>query len=271
MHVVSNAKARLAQRCSWARTVCASVCVRGGELRRRGRLARLDKNHDSASAPPSEPSVTVVNNQGAPGKQETKTKTEAQQNPEKTPWGDVPTWLLVGVGIVAAYIGLQTLADIKKQTKNTRLSAIAARNNAKAALLSAKALVNAERAWIDVGLKNLRGLYVEFSAINYGKTPAQITDHYLKWAFPPSIVNLPSAEELFPTTIEGTVTHNRLLAPAPGDEWWTFDTLNGSVSFGVECVNKLRAREDGSHTLRRGALPRYRWLAAARKYFLLLL
>jgi hypothetical protein len=69
---------------------------------------------------------------------------------EKPPWWDVAwaTWVLVAVGIVAAYIGLQTLADIRKQTKNTEITAEAARQSADAALRTAKTLIKAERSWI---------------------------------------------------------------------------------------------------------------------------
>jgi hypothetical protein len=98
---------------------------------------------------------------------------------EIPPWWDVAwsTWALVVVGIVAAYIGLQTLADIKRQTN---------------------ALISGNRSWITVevekvpgvgGLMDGRGtemgvgpVHTESTAFrariicrNDGKTPAWIT------------------------------------------------------------------------------------------------
>src|SRR5258708_16107666 len=60
-------------------------------------------------------------------------------SPEIPPWWDVAwsTWALVAVGIVAAYIGLQTLADIKRQTN---------------------ALISGNRSWITVDVEKVPGL-----------------------------------------------------------------------------------------------------------------
>jgi hypothetical protein len=66
---------------------------------------------------------------------------------QRPPWWDVAwsTWALVGVGVVAAYLALRTLSDIREQTKNTKVAA-------DAALLNAQAVINAERAWLMVDL-----------------------------------------------------------------------------------------------------------------------
>ncbi len=99
---------------------------------------------------------------------------------EKPPWWDVAwaTWALVVVGIVAAYIGLQTLADIKKQTQG---------------------FINDGRSWIMVEVqpipgagpifdgktvsRGIRDIVAENTAFtariickNDGKTPAWITE-----------------------------------------------------------------------------------------------
>ncbi|MGB2898199.1 MAG: hypothetical protein WBB89_02965 [Candidatus Acidiferrum sp.] len=99
---------------------------------------------------------------------------------EKPAWWDVAwsTWVLVAVGIVAAYIGLQTLVDIKKQTQ---------------------ALINDGRSWIMVEVqpipgagpifdgktvsRGIRDIVAENTAFtariickNDGKTPAWITE-----------------------------------------------------------------------------------------------
>jgi hypothetical protein len=87
---------------------------------------------------------------------------------EKSSCGDVPTWLLVVVGAVAAYLALCTLDDLKKQTKNTETAA-------DAALLNAQSIINAERAWIDGGIVEaineskelIEKIYGENDAIEY--------------------------------------------------------------------------------------------------------
>lgn len=58
-------------------------------------------------------------------------------------WGDVPTWGLFAVGVATAWIALRTLRDIRKQTSNAEVTATAA-------LESARAVVQSERAWIVV-------------------------------------------------------------------------------------------------------------------------
>ena len=73
--------------------------------------------------------------------------------PEEPPWWDVAwsTWALVGVGVATAYIAIKTLRDIKKQTKNTEIAALAALRNA-------EAVINAERSWIMVELERVPGM-----------------------------------------------------------------------------------------------------------------
>jgi len=78
----------------------------------------------------------------------------------KIEWGDVPTWLLVVVGGAAAWIALRTLNDIREQTRNTAVAAGAAQKSADAALLNARAVINAERAWVLVELEPVPGFSV---------------------------------------------------------------------------------------------------------------
>jgi hypothetical protein len=90
---------------------------------------------------------------------------------------------------LAAYIALSTLTDIREQTKNAKISAIAA-------LKSSEAVMNAERAWVMVSLEwqNTRGLIntssgsrgentnfaVRLVCTNQGKTPAWITEKRIR-------------------------------------------------------------------------------------------
>ena len=94
--------------------------------------------------------AVVIDQQSADEKKDT-AKTNSKKPPEKPPWWDVAwsTIALTVIGVVTAIIALCTLRDIKRQTKNAENAAIAARDSANAALLNAKATVNAERAWID--------------------------------------------------------------------------------------------------------------------------
>lgn len=97
------------------------------------------KHAVSNQVPPPPP--TVINNQSFPNKQEESSKANTEHSPERSPWGDVPAWLLVFVGAVAAWIAIRTLDDIKKQTVNATKAAESAEK-------SANALIASERAWV---------------------------------------------------------------------------------------------------------------------------
>ena len=56
---------------------------------------------------------------------------------DKSFWGDLPTWGLLLVGIVGAWIAIRTLSDIREQTR---------------------ALINSERAWIMVDVDRVPGM-----------------------------------------------------------------------------------------------------------------
>jgi hypothetical protein len=100
-----------------------------------------------------------------------------QTSPEKSFWGDAPTWGLLGVGFVGAWIAIKTLRDIKRQTD---------------------ALISGNRSWVTVDVEKVPGvgglmdgnglemgvgpLKTESTAFrariicrNDGKTPAWIT------------------------------------------------------------------------------------------------
>jgi hypothetical protein len=92
----------------------------------------------------------------------------------------LPVWLAMLVTAGVGFIALETLGDIRKQTHIGLRSARAAKESAKAALLNAKAVINAERAWLVVGVEQVNNtdtgalpIYV-FTCLNQGKTPATI-------------------------------------------------------------------------------------------------
>jgi hypothetical protein len=150
------------------------------------------------SAPLQQPSpVTIVNNQNCPAPQQDSAPEKAHQYPEKSFWGDAPSWALVIVGIVAAWIALGTLSDIKKQTEIARQAADAAKDGAKSALLNAQAVIHAERPWLFIPMGEeyseiqdpiliaklpgeIRRSYCTFTMKNFGSSPAKVVETKLR-------------------------------------------------------------------------------------------
>lgn len=140
---------------------------------------------------------------------------QSQPGDETTYWHEAfgpptwPNWALVIVGIGAIAAAIRTLkvirrqaASMRRQTKyiarqalsmrrqtthlknaviESRKAARATRDNAKAALLNAQAVINAERPWLLVDIRMSKSdpdMYILF-AINKGKTPAEMQEgHY---------------------------------------------------------------------------------------------
>jgi hypothetical protein len=116
-----------------------------------------DKKTDIAKPSPSPAPVPIVENQKNPSKESNTPAAEPQKIPEKSFWGDLPTWMLVFVGGIAAWIAVCTLRDIRKQTENAKTTADAAQKSAEAALKNAQAVIDAERAWVMVDLEEVPG------------------------------------------------------------------------------------------------------------------
>ena len=85
-------------------------------------------------------------------------------------------WALVIVGIVAAWIAVGTLKDLKKQTVAAKDSADSAKKAADAAFLNAQAVINSERPWVSIFVTRKHGSYT-FQAGNMGRTPAEIISY----------------------------------------------------------------------------------------------
>jgi hypothetical protein len=83
----------------------------------------------------------------------------------------ISNWPLVVVAIWGICIAVRTL-------KPTKIAAQAAQKSADAALLNAQAVINSERAWLDIDFLPVRpgesGLYY-FRVSNHGKTPGFVT------------------------------------------------------------------------------------------------
>ena len=152
------------------------------------------KKHAVGDQAPTPPPPTVINNQSFPSEQEEISKANAEH--EKSPWGDVPTWLLVVVGGVAAWIALRTLNDIKKQTTNATKAAEAAEK-------SANALIASERAWvmtfvdpITVNFQNAvradeSSLRFQLIYQNEGRSPCWVTEKNIWFAIVDAIPSQP--------------------------------------------------------------------------------
>jgi hypothetical protein len=145
-----------------------------------------DKKEDVAKQPLTVPPLSAAEEPKSPSKEGKITEQKAQQSSEKSVWGDLPTWFLVIVGSVAAWIALRTLDDIKKQTHNAENASEAAKISADAALLNAQAIVNAERAWLTIKLVAGHGRDYQLGIANRGRTPAQVIN-YQMWVVCPAI------------------------------------------------------------------------------------
>jgi hypothetical protein len=102
----------------------------------------------------------------------------------------VGTVALAVIGAIAACIAIRSLNFIRLQTAHARIAAEAARDNAKAALLGAKAIMESDRAWmlmekisniylVPVEIQQGRPSSVLLEFRNAGKTPARM----LAWKF----------------------------------------------------------------------------------------
>lgn len=116
--------------------------------------------------------------------------------PARFDWNAVAalaTVALAFIGIVAALAAMRTLRAIEQQTGVLQESISVARASANAAEKSANALINIERAWVEVHLEGGHGqkpqiilgtdatggtsvsANIAFTCTNFGKTPAWIT------------------------------------------------------------------------------------------------
>jgi hypothetical protein len=119
------------------------------------------------------PSVSFVNNETAyPNKEPTQT--------ESPHWYASPEWWLFILGIPSLFVVGKQAVLLSEHAEHLKELAGAAADNAKAAKLSAQAVVNAERAWLVIGFVKTNntdtGALSEFgfTCRNPGKTPATV-------------------------------------------------------------------------------------------------
>lgn len=156
-----------------------------------------------------------------------------------------PTIALVIVAGIAAKIAWDTLDDIKQQTVNAKTAA-------DAALLNAQAIINAERAWIDMELLPVnppQGSSDDFVAkrecklqiINRGRTPAYV----LSWTIGVGCPGVKSIHEFhlgLLTKIDSGGVHRFLEPGRVVNELKVFDL---SHYFGTEWKDVLKGKKMG--------------------------
>jgi len=102
--------------------------------------------------------------------------------------------------ILQAVVFYRTLRQIDRQagimdghSQHLKDLATAASNNALAASLNAQAVINAERPWVSVNVKQLfnNTRVLNFEMTNEGRTPAEIISYVVKWQFRMTADDLP--------------------------------------------------------------------------------
>jgi hypothetical protein len=156
--------------------VLAALVIDGGKTKAQSNAHRQSPAHAAQQTDNETGRSVVIINQQTPHGQE-------NSHPGKPPSylcrlfapENVPSIALVLVGIAGIITAIYTLRTIRQQTRSTEKSA-------KAALLNAQAVINAERAWLDIDLLPVRpgesGLYC-FRVWNHGKTPGFVTGRLL--------------------------------------------------------------------------------------------
>jgi hypothetical protein len=96
-----------------------------------------DKKEDISQPTQPSASISAVVNKNPAEEEGTKASGQSKDCPEKSFWGDAPTWGLFGVGFVGAWIAIKTLGDIKRQTN---------------------ALISGNRSWVTVDVEKVPGV-----------------------------------------------------------------------------------------------------------------
>lgn len=200
--------------------------------------------HDAKDSNPRPITTTADSRTADSTVQKSTLEPAPRQRLQLPPWWDVTwsTWGLVVVGLGGTTAALWTLVTIKRQTaaieqqvaemrktgeqtermiaENIKQSvaakdaAIATRDSAEAALLNAKGVINAERAWVFVAIKPTSGadvfnVYIE----NFGRTPAEIIGITSGNLFPSRVADLPDT----PVYGEAAGLHRHIIVP--NDAW----------------------------------------------------
>jgi hypothetical protein len=121
--------------------------------------------------------------------------------PAPAPWPlhDRIAWaaylVLAIVGYVGIMLAVSALKKIERHTAAAETAALAAADAARAALLHAQLIVNAERPWLTVGVEPTPGVENSFNvtATNRGRSPALLTSMLDQSVFALDEAHLPAA------------------------------------------------------------------------------
>jgi hypothetical protein len=157
-------------------------------------------------------------------------------NPSHRDWADWGIWVfnffLVVVGGFQVFLLWGTLRAIRRQAdqmerQTTKLeeSIVIATDSAKAALLNAQAVINSERPWMFIATNpavgNPRETHVKFTAVNRGRTPAEII------AYTGDFTYAEKAEDLDPAPHYGLagleLAHKKYMCTGDSFEVFDFD------------------------------------------------
>jgi hypothetical protein len=119
---------------------------------------------------------------------------------------------------------------MSEQAQSTQASAKAAEN-------TSRAILAIERPWVEVQIKG-DGVRFILLATNYGRTPAKINHHAIKWEYP---VLRPTEKDVRQGTIF-TETHTRLLGQS---ETWEFLTIHLISDPGKDIWERVKSGEIG--------------------------
>ena len=144
----------------------------------------------------------------------------APANNQPPHWYGSPEWVLVVVGIVTAgVIWFQSWATLRAARATERMVEPTGKS-AEAALLNAKAAINAERAWVLVTMDRKATDYYALVVTNHGRTPAEILGIQRVENFPEKTDDLPDMPNYgLPTEF----LQRRILVP---NEVWIYETTS---------------------------------------------
>jgi hypothetical protein len=165
----------------------------GQPIQKRQDSPNPQKNEEigEQASPPTPSPVPRENGQSKPNENKGAPESETHNWHEAFAPPTWSNWALVLIGVVAIIAAWRTLGTLNKQTADTKTAA-------DAALLNAQAVINSERAWIDViGMANpepgwTKKLGVHFFRVqNKGRTPAQFISGTLDHVFVDTPNDLP--------------------------------------------------------------------------------
>jgi hypothetical protein len=164
------------------------------------------------------------------------------------------SFVLMSVGIAGIFVALRTLRAVKRQADEMldqanlmKEQTAVAEKSAKAALLNAQAVINAERPWLLIDPKRSgegQSTGITFKAVNRGRSPAEVINSGFKMVTPRFDEELPDK----PYFGEGAApnaqwVHTKWLAPGDdytADSYYVSAIVEGAPELWTELNNGTR-------------------------------